>query len=82
MRNRGLTCAIQNIPDKPVLYILSAAYASSLEDFIHQTQPKLWLHGHTHHSWNYNIGNTQIHCNPRGYPNEAATFDPKLVLTL
>ena len=27
----------------------------------------LWIHGHMHNSFDYNIGNTRIVCNPRGY---------------
>lgn len=26
-----------------------------------------WLHGHTHHSFNYKVGNTNVICNPRGF---------------
>ena len=31
---------------------------------------KLWIHGHTHDEFNYNIGITNVVCNPRGYPRE------------
>ena len=73
----------RSIPPQYTTDILSAAYASSLEDFILQTQPKLWLHGHTHHSWNYHIEATQVLCNPRGYPGEFnPAFNPTLTLKL
>ena len=73
----------RSIPAEYKTDILSAAYASSLENFICQTHPKLWLHGHTHNSWNYNIGYTTLRCNTRGYPGELnPTFEPGLVLEI
>ena len=33
-------------------------------------KPKLWIHGHTHCKFDYNIGNTRIVTNPSGYPSE------------
>ena len=48
--------------------MLNGAFRSSLDDFIEQRpQIKLWLHGHTHHNFNYWIGETRVVCNPRGY---------------
>ena len=47
---------------------MNGAYSSDLEDFIlAYPQIKLWTHGHTHDVFDYNIGNTRIVCNPRGY---------------
>jgi Icc-related predicted phosphoesterase len=37
---------------------------------IEQMQPKLWIHGHTHTSFDYNIHGTRVVCNPAGYPQE------------
>lgn len=32
---------------------------------------KLWFHGHTHNSFDYEVENTRVICNPRGYaPND------------
>jgi hypothetical protein len=48
--------------------ILNGAYSSELSEFIlDHPQIKLWTHGHTHHVFDYNIGDTRILCNPRGY---------------
>lgn len=48
--------------------ILNGAYSSDLSEFIlDHPQIKLWTHGHTHHVFDYNIGDTRILCNPRGY---------------
>ena len=50
---------------------LNGAYASELGNEICDAKPDLWCHGHTHHSFDYMIGNTRIVCNPRGYvPDE------------
>lgn len=48
--------------------------------------PELWIHGHTHTSFDYRIGRTRVVCNPRGYPwvdgraTENPSFDPALVV--
>lgn len=49
---------------------LSCAYASRLDAFIEEHQPRLWIHGHIHHSVDYRIGATRVISNPRGYPDE------------
>ena len=46
---------------------INGSYASDLSELILDTKPKLWFHGHMHNSFDYNIGNTRILCNPRGY---------------
>lgn len=28
---------------------------------------KVWVHGHTHHEFDYMVGDTRVLCNPRGY---------------
>ena len=48
--------------------LMNGAYHSSLEEFImDRPQIKLWTHGHTHHCFDYVIGETRVVCNPRGY---------------
>lgn len=47
--------------------ILSAAYASDLDDLVEASGVKLWIHGHVHTSSDYLIGETRVVCNPRGY---------------
>ncbi len=63
---------------------LNACFISDLEAQILRWQPRLWLHGHTHDSFDYRIGNTRVVANPRGYaPNgvvENRLFDPSLVV--
>ena len=53
---------------------LTPAFVSHLEDdFFHV--PALWVHGHTHTSFNYQRGNTRVVCNPRGYPMTDGSFE-------
>lgn len=54
---------------------LSRFYVCDLESLIKERNPKLWIHGHTHDSFDYQIesstGITRIVCNPHGYwPND------------
>jgi len=49
--------------DDPV----SAAFVSDLEAMILEAGPALWIHGHTHTSFDYKVGPTRVVCNPRGY---------------
>jgi hypothetical protein len=46
----------------------SGAFISELPDVFFST-PVLWVHGHTHSSLDYRIGNCRVVCNPRGYVN-------------
>lgn len=47
---------------------MNGAYASNLENFIiDRPQIALWTHGHVHSPFDYEIGDTRIVCNPRGY---------------
>jgi predicted phosphodiesterase len=61
---------------------LSAAYVSNLSDLIEARQPTLWVHGHTHHSFDYRIGATRVLCNPHGYGNENPAFNGSLVVEI
>lgn len=66
-------------------------YVSDLWYKIADASPNLWLHGHTHTSFDYMIENTRVVTNPRGYAtkrsdqegnirfiNENAEFNPTL----
>jgi len=63
--------------------IVSAAFASPLDDLVASSHAKFWVHGHVHHAVRYTLGETQVICNPRGYPNETDTgFDSALIIEL
>ncbi len=75
--------SIHSVPDHYKQNVISAAYASDLEDLIIRYSPKLWVHGHLHNSSNYRIGKTQVICNPRGYSDERnPNFDVGLTLNI
>lgn len=54
----------------------------AMERYIVERKPAAWIHGHTHDSFDYRIGPTRVLCNPRGYPNEGSSFNPKFVVEL
>jgi Icc-related predicted phosphoesterase len=56
--------------------IMNGGYSSDLDQFIEdRPQIKLWTHGHTHHVFDYVIGETRVVCNPRGYHGHEARAD-------
>jgi predicted phosphodiesterase len=67
--------------------LMNGGYHSDLSEFIlDHPQIKLWTHGHTHHPFDYVIGETRIVCNPRGYENDGYSEDtgwnPNLILEI
>lgn len=64
--------------------LMSAAYASNLEQLAQQAN--VWIHGHTHQRHNYQIGQCQVLCNPRGYITEffqdKTGFDEKALVEI
>jgi predicted phosphodiesterase len=55
---------------------INASFVSDLEDRIKDWQPALWLHGHTHGSFDYRVGNTRVICNARGYAKDGINENP------
>lgn len=60
--------------------VLNSAFASDLQSLVFQSCASLWIHGHTHSSCDYKIGQTRVICNPRGYPPFNPQFNPNLVV--
>jgi Icc-related predicted phosphoesterase len=60
----------------------SAGFASNLDALFGYSE--LWIHGHTHTSFDYIAKGTRVICNPRGYilrgKAENPTFNPELVI--
>ncbi|MDL9998310.1 metallophosphoesterase [Variovorax sp. J22P240] len=50
---------------------LSGAFASDLPSSFFEV-PTLWVHGHTHASFDYSVGQCRVVCNPRGYVVDGA----------
>jgi predicted phosphodiesterase len=64
-------------------HLMNGAYSSDLSEFImDRPQIKLWTHGHTHHPFDYVIGETRIVCNPRGYEGyePESGWNPNIVI--
>jgi|NOAtaT_7_FD_contig_71_1457199_length_3553_multi_2_in_0_out_0_3 hypothetical protein len=61
--------------------ILSAAYASNLDEFVAYSGAKIWFTGHTHYKYKkFMLGDTLLVSNPMGYLNYInEDFDPKQV---
>jgi len=61
---------------------LTPAYASRLENLICAHEPALWVHGHLHDSVDYQLCETRVVCNPRGYLGHALNpnFNPSFVV--
>lgn len=63
--------------------LLSACFSSRLEHLMGHC--KLWIHGHTHESFDYVINGTRVICNPRGYVigrAENVQFDPEKIVEI
>jgi predicted phosphodiesterase len=64
--------------------LLNACFISDLEHLLNRARVDLWIHGHTHDSFDYAVGGTRVVCNPRGYAvngvDENAHFDPDLIV--
>jgi len=56
----------QSIDVKYIDSPVNAAFCSDLEHYL-DGRIKIWIHGHTHSSHDYNRMGTRVICNPRGY---------------
>jgi len=63
--------------------IMNGGYSSDMDEFIEaHPQIRLWTHGHTHHPFDYQIGETRVLCNPRGYAGHEARADEWQLITV
>jgi len=65
--------------------MLSACYASNFDHLMGLS--RIWIHGHSHDSMDYEMNGTRVICNPRGYCKpghrpENETFNPALVVEI
>jgi hypothetical protein len=64
--------------------LLSACFVSDAERLLGESRVQLWVHGHTHDTFDYLVKGTRVICNPRGYAkdgvNENPRFDPHLTV--
>lgn len=63
---------------------VNACFVSQAEHLLGGERVALWVHGHTHDSFDYEVAGTRVLCNPRGYVRDGVTenaaFDPALVV--
>lgn len=63
---------------------LNCAFMTDLSNEIIDHGPDLWVHGHTHNSFDYTLGKTRVVVNPYGYKDVEINpqFDKDLVVEL
>lgn len=63
---------------------LNGYFHNTFEGLIAECKPKLWLHGHIHNCVDYQLFDTRVVANPRGYWNEnfrnADAYEGKLIV--
>jgi len=65
-----------SVSDRYKTSTLNSYFVCDLEQLIIETKPKIWIHGHTHSSCDYQYYDTRIVCNPYGYyGKEAVDFE-------
>jgi len=76
--------SIRSVPARFSGDPLSAAFASDLEAMLDADRTALWIHGHLHDSFDYEIHGTRVLCNPRGYTPDALNpaFRPDCVVEI
>ena len=62
--------------------LLTPAFASNLENLMDGDRAALWVHGHMHESYDYELYGSRVVCNPRGYAPDALNpdFRPDLIM--
>jgi len=77
--------SFKSVPKRFEGDIINHAYVSDLDRFIKELKkPDFWIHGHTHDSVDYELGNTRVIVNPFGYLSmgENRNYKRKLVIEL
>ena len=77
--------SMQSVAPMYAKELSSAAFASNLEELA--AKADLWIHGHMHDSFDYQLGKCRVICNPCGYPlgrgeTENPFFDGNLVISI
>ncbi|NYT86278.1 metallophosphoesterase [Pusillimonas harenae] len=66
--------------------LINTCFVSDSEYLMNADRATLWIHGHTHDSFDYQVRGTRVVCNPRGYArdgiNENPFFNPDLVINI
>jgi hypothetical protein len=72
------------VPARYARDLLAPAFASNLETLMDGDGLSLWIHGHIHDAFDYEIYGTRVVCNPRGYAPNALTpeFRPDFIVEI
>ncbi|MFO1217848.1 MAG: metallophosphoesterase [Burkholderiaceae bacterium] len=64
--------------------LLNTCFVSDADHLLRDERAALWIHGHTHDSFDHRVNGTRVVCNPRGYAlggrNENSAFDPDFIV--
>lgn len=64
--------------------LLNACFVSDAERLLGESRAQVWVHGHTHDTFDYRVKGTRVVCNARGYAkagvHENARFDPDFII--
>jgi Icc-related predicted phosphoesterase len=72
----------RSISDQFKSHPLNPAFVSDLSRMIDRYAPDMWIHGHTHSSFDYFVGPTRIICNPHGGPHPNPQFEWQKVIAI
>ena len=72
----------QSVPERFKGDPATQFFVCDMEKLILSRKPKLWVHGHTHDSFNYMLDKTHIVCNPLGYVGRSVnqSFIPNMFI--
>lgn len=56
--------------------LLNGCFVSDLQHLADVQRTQLWVHGHTHDSFDYLLNGTRVVCNPRGYATDGVNENP------
>jgi len=57
--------------------LMNACFVSDAERLLDSDRVRLWIHGHTHDSFDYVVNGTRVVCNPRGYAKDGVNENPQ-----
>jgi predicted phosphodiesterase len=78
-------CSPKSVHPRWVSNLATPGYVSDLDYMMHECGPVLWIHGHVHDAFDYQVAETRVVTNPRGYPAEREAgngFIRELVVTI
>lgn len=69
--------SFQSVEKRYAKDLLSPCFASNLEQMLADSKADLWVHGHTHATFDYVINQTRVVCNALGYTDHCGGKSPQ-----